>query len=189
MLEQRARRGVPARSRRASGPVASSSSCAAGRAKQSATAAPSRASRRRSAGSARCAVTTPSSASPAAIAPWIARARLEHPSPEDGIARAADHAVGDLRVVEHRPATARAPDDVDAVARARLEVHVAERLHASEAQTRRTESVETHGTGGRPPCALVEQRHVAAHVLLPRGRRIDDEREPGSGGDGRDLRH
>ena len=151
-------------------PRSSSSSWAAGRAKQSATAATSRASRRRLAGIARGVVRTPERRQTGRDRLVDARARFEHPAAEDRIRRSAHHRVGDLLVVEHGAATARTAHHVDAVSSAGLEIHVVDRLHPTETQTRRVETVETHRARDLAASAGVEQRQVATHVLLTAAR-------------------
>ena len=103
--------------------------------------------------------------------------RLQHPAAEDRIRRPAHHRVRDLLVVEHGAAATRAANDVDAVARARLEIHIVERLHPPEAQARGREPVETHGARDLAASASIEQRQVATHVLLARRGSVDEQLE------------
>ena len=123
-------------------------------------------------------VRTPSTSSPADTAAWIREHEFENPPAEDGVGRPAHHRVGHLLIVEHRAATARASHDVDSVARAGVEIHIVDRLHSTEAQTGRSETVQTHRTRNLAPRAGVEQLQVATHVLRTRCRCIDDQLEP-----------
>jgi hypothetical protein len=80
-------------------------------------------------------------------------------------------------VVKHGPATTRAAHHVDAITSARLEIHIVDRLHATETQARGKEPVETHRARDLAASARIEQRQVATHVLLAGRGRIDDELE------------